>query len=132
MLGEKTINEEQSSYEKLIESMAKKYNFKQVAISLRDSISADHNDWSGIFYSDGKVFKSKKYEIQIVDRVGAGDAFSAGLIYGIFNQLSNQETLDFAIAASALAHTFHGDFNLSTIEEIQAVSSGDISGRIRR
>ncbi|OUU75170.1 MAG: hypothetical protein CBC30_05155 [Chloroflexi bacterium TMED70] len=70
--------------------------------------------------------------MQIVDRVGAGDAFSAGLIYGIFNQLTNQETLDFAIAASALAHTFHGDFNLSTIEEIQAVSSGDISGRIRR
>ena len=73
-----------------------------------------------------------RYEIQIVDRVGAGDAFSAGLIYGVMNDLSNQETLNFAVAASALAHTFHGDYNLATIEEIQAVSNGDISGRIRR
>ena len=112
--------------------MARKYDFKHVGLSLRESFSADHNDWAGIFYSKGNIVRSKKYEIQIVDRVGAGDAFSAGLIYGIMNDLSNQETLNFAVAASALAHTFHGDYNLATIEEIQAVSNGEISGRIRR
>jgi len=132
MLGEKVENEEQYSYEKLITEMSKKYNFSQVGLSLRESFSADHNDWSGIFYSDNNVVRSKKYEIQIVDRVGAGDAFSAGLIYGIFNNYTNQETLDFAIAGSALAHTFQGDYNLATIDEIEAVASGDITGRIRR
>ncbi|MBL40002.1 MAG: 2-dehydro-3-deoxygluconokinase [Chloroflexi bacterium] len=132
MLGEITKDENQTSYEEMIEIMARKYDFKHVGLSLRESFSADHNDWAGIFYSKGNIVRSKKYEIQIVDRVGAGDAFSAGLIYGIMNDLSNQETLNFAVAASALAHTFHGDYNLATIEEIQAVSNGDISGRIRR
>ena len=85
-----------------------------------------------MFFSNNKIYKSKKYQIQIVDRVGAGDAFSAGLIYGIIKGLEPQDTVDFAIAASALAHTFHGDFNLSTIDEIKGVASGDVSGRIKR
>ena len=103
-----------------------------MGLSLRESFSADHNDWSGLFFSNNKIYKSKKYQIQIVDRVGAGDAFSAGLIYGIIKGLEPQDTVDFAIAASALAHTFHGDFNLSTIDEIKEVASGDVSGRIKR
>ena len=99
---------------------------------MRESFSADHNDWSGLFYDNKNVHSSKKYEIQIVDRVGAGDAFTAGIIYGLFNNLPSQEIVEFSIAASALAHTFHGDFNLATIDEIQAVASGDVTGRIRR
>ena len=99
---------------------------------MRESFSADHNDWSGLFYDNKNVHSSKKYEIQIVDRVGAGDAFTAGIIYGLFNNLPSQEIVEFSIAASALAHTFHGDFNLATIDEILAVASGDITGRIRR
>ena len=95
---------------KLLISLAKKYNFSNVALSMRESFSADHNDWSGLFYDNKNVHSSKKYEIQIVDRVGAGDAFTAGVIYGLFNNLPSQEIVEFSIAASALAHTFHGDF----------------------
>ncbi len=132
MLGEYVDNEEDESYKKLLVSLAKKYNFSNVALSMRESFSADHNDWSGLFYDKKNVYSSKKYEIQIVDRVGAGDAFTAGVIYGLFNKLSSQEIVEFSIAASALAHTFHGDFNLATIDEILAVASGDVTGRIRR
>ena len=132
MLGEYVETEEDESYKKLLADLAKKYNFSQVGLSMRESFSADHNDWAGFFYNDEKVYASKKYEIQIVDRVGAGDAFTAGLIYGLFNQLSNQEIVEFGIAASALAHTFQGDFNLATVQEVLDVASGDVSGRIRR
>ena len=132
MLGEYVDNEEEDSYKKLLISLAKKYNFSNVALSMRESFSADHNDWSGLFYDNKNVHSSKKYEIQIVDRVGAGDAFTAGVIYGLFNNLPSQEIVEFSIAASALAHTFHGDFNLATIDEILAVASGDVTGRIRR
>ena len=132
MLGEYVDNEEDESYKKLLISLAKKYNFSNVALSMRESFSADHNDWSGLFYDNKNVYSSKKYEIQIVDRVGAGDAFTAGIIYGLFNNLPSQDIVEFSIAASALAHTFHGDFNLATIDEILAVASGDVTGRIRR
>ena len=132
MLGEFVDNEEDESYEKLLIELAKKYDFSNVGLSLRESFSADHNDWAGLFYAKNKVYSSKKYQIQIVDRVGAGDAFTAGLIYGLFENLNAQDIVEFGVAASALAHTFHGDFNLATVEEVLSVASGDVSGRIRR
>ena len=132
MLGEFVKNEEDDSYKELLVDLAKKYNLSQVGLSLRESFSADHNDWAGLFYNDEKVYASKKYQIQIVDRVGAGDAFTAGLIYGLYSNMSNQEIVEFGVAASALAHTFQGDFNLATVQEVQDVASGDVTGRIRR
>ena len=132
MLGIGAKNESDESYEELLLTLSEKFSLQFMGLSLRESFSADHNDWAGLFLSNNEIYKSKKYEIQIVDRVGAGDAFSAGLIYGIIKGLEPQDTVDFAIAASALAHTFHGDFNLSTIDEIKGVASGDVSGRIKR
>jgi 2-dehydro-3-deoxygluconokinase len=132
MLGIGAENDNDKSYEELLLTLSEKFSLQFLGLSLRESFSADHNDWSGLFFSNNKIYKSKKYQIQIVDRVGAGDAFSAGLIYGIIKGLEPQDTVDFAIAASALAHTFHGDFNLSTIDEIKGVASGDVSGRIKR
>ena len=132
MLGEFVDNEKDESYKQLLINLAKKYDLSNVGLSLRESFSADHNDWEGLFYSNNKVYASKKYQIQIVDRVGAGDAFTAGLIYGLFNKLNNQDIVEFGVAASALAHTFQGDFNLATVEEVLSVAAGDVSGRIRR
>jgi len=132
MLGEFVKNEENDSYKELLVDLAKKYNFSQVGLSLRESFSADHNDWAGLFYNKEKVYSSKKYQIQIVDRVGAGDAFTAGLIYGLYSNMPNQEIVEFGVAASALAHTFQGDFNLATVQEVLDVASGDVSGRIKR
>ena len=132
MLGIGAENDNDKSYEELLLILSEKFSLQFLGLSLRESFSADHNDWSGLFFSNNKIYKSKKYQIQIVDRVGAGDAFSAGLIYGIIKGLEPQDTVDFAIAASALAQAFHGDFNLSTIDEIKEVASGDVSGRIKR
>ena len=107
---------------------------KKIAITLRGSISASHNSWSGILYDGKKMFKSKNYQItNIVDRVGAGDSFMGGLIYGILNNPTDDQTsLDFAVAASCLKHSIKGDANLVSIEEVERLMNGDSSGRINR
>jgi 2-dehydro-3-deoxygluconokinase len=109
-------------------------NLKYVAITLRGSISASHNTWAGLLYNVKEMFISPHYEItHIVDRVGVGDSFVAGLIYGFLNFKDNyQQTLDFAVAASCLKHTIFGDFNLVTVEEVRKIMKGDVSGRVSR
>ena len=105
-----------------------------IAITLRGSLSASHNTWSGALWQTGKFFTAPTYDIpDIVDRVGAGDSFSAGLIYGL-NQYGNdpQRALDFAVAASALKHSIFGDFNLATVAEVEALAAGNASGRVSR
>jgi len=107
---------------------------KKVIITLRGSINANHNTWGGVLYSDGKLYQSKRYDItHIVDRVGGGDSFMGGLIYGLLAYEGNdQKALDFAVAASCLKHTIYGDYNLVTVKEVEALMSGDESGRVAR
>ena len=112
-----------------------RFGFNKVAITLRESFSANHNDWSAMLYEgagDAAVF-SKKYQIKnIVDRVGGGDSFGAGLIYAQLSGLDNQAALEFAVAASCLKHSIEGDFNMVSVAEVQALAGGSGSGRVQR
>lgn len=115
--------------------MMKKFpRAKKVIITLRGSISASHNSWTGVLYDGEKMYETIQYQItDIVDRVGAGDSFVGGLIYGLLNYPNeDQKALDFAVAASCLKHTIKGDANLVTIEEIEKLMNGDASGRVNR
>ena len=104
-----------------------------IAITLRESKSADHNDWSAVMNTKSDFLVSRKYEIRnIVDRVGGGDTFAAGLIYGLGNGKSPQESLDFAAAASCLKHTIPGDLPLLYVGEVEALMKGSGSGRVQR
>ncbi len=107
---------------------------KKVIITLRGSINANHNTWGGVLYDGSNLYQSKRYDItHIVDRVGGGDSFMGGLIYGLITFAGNdQKALDFAVAASCLKHTIYGDFNLVTIEEVENLMKGDGSGRVNR
>lgn len=107
---------------------------KKVIITLRGSINANHNTWGGVLYADGKLYQSKRYDItHIVDRVGGGDSFMGGLIYGLLSYPGDdQKALEFAVAASCLKHTIYGDFNLVTVDEVEKLMAGDASGRVSR
>lgn len=106
---------------------------KKVIVTLRGSINANHNTWGGVLYSD-KLYASKRYNItHIVDRVGGGDSFMGGLIYGLLTYpTDDQRALDFAVAASCLKHTVYGDFNLVSVAEVENLLQGDGSGRVSR
>ncbi len=123
-------------YETLAKQVLSTYaNVDIVAITLRESHSADHNDWSAMCCSrkEGKARLSHKYQLtDIVDRVGGGDAFAGGLIYALIKKMDLQEALEFAVAASALKHTIPGDFNRVSIEEVTKLVAGDASGRVQR
>ena len=115
--------------------MMKKFpRAKKIIISLRGSISASHNTWAGILYDGKNMYESKQYQItDIVDRVGGGDSFMAGLIYALLNYPNeDQRALDFSVAASCLKHTIKGDVNLVTVQEIEKLMGGDVSGRVNR
>lgn len=112
--------------------MAKFPNIKYVAFTLRESISASCNGWSALLMDGKNVYKSKKYMIDIVDRVGGGDSFGAGLIYGLRNNLGGQKTIEFAVASSCLKHTVEGDFNIVSVDEVNKLAGGDGSGRVQR
>jgi len=121
-------------YQKMSDAVMREFpNLKTLAITLRESRSASHNGWSACL-NDGKQFLvSRKYEItHIVDRVGGGDAFSGGLIYGLLSFDSRQEALEFAVAASCLKHSIPGDFNRFTVDEVKALIKEGGSGRVQR
>ncbi len=106
---------------------------KKVIITLRGSINANHNTWGGVLWDGATLHASKRYDItHIVDRVGGGDSFMGGLIYGLLTYDSDARALEFAVAASALKHTIYGDFNLVTVPEVEALMGGDGSGRVQR
>ena len=107
---------------------------KKVITTLRGSISASHNTWSGVLWDGKTLFEAPTYQItHIVDRVGGGDSFMAGLIYGLLTYPNDdQKALNFAVAASCLKHTIYGDANLSTTAEVEKLMSGDASGRVAR
>ncbi len=123
------------AYESVSKQIMKAFpRCKKVITTLRGSISANHNTWAGVLWDGSTLFKSRQYDItHIVDRVGGGDAFMGGLIYGFLNYADeNQKALDFAVAASCLKHTIYGDFNLVTVEEVEKLMAGDASGRVAR
>jgi 2-dehydro-3-deoxygluconokinase len=103
-----------------------------VAITLRESISANDNNWAAMCYDGKSFYFSKKYAVHIVDRVGGGDSFGAGLIYGCQAGMPTQDTLEFAVAASCLKHSIEGDFNLVSVDEVKKLAGGDASGRVQR
>jgi len=108
-------------------------NIKKIAITLRESHSANYNGWSAVLNNRKEFLISKKYEIHnIVDRVGGGDAFAAGLIYGFNNLTSDKEALEFAVAASCFKHSIPGDLPLISVEEVKSLMGGAISGRVQR
>ncbi|MFN0165536.1 MAG: PfkB family carbohydrate kinase [Bryobacteraceae bacterium] len=119
-------------YKEVAAELHRRFGFKYVATTLRESLSASENGWSCLL-SDGKeCYLSRKYQIWIVDRVGGGDSFSGGLIYGLLTGMGGQETVEFAAAASCLKHSIHGDFNHVSKEEVLALVGGSGSGRIQR
>ena len=112
--------------------LAKFPALKGVAFTLRESYSASRNGWSAIYVTREAVYASKHYDIDIIDRVGGGDSFGAGLIYGLKNNMGEQAALEFAVAASCLKHTVEGDFNVASVAEVKKLAEGDGSGRVQR
>jgi len=122
------------AYKGIISTVFELYpQLSYIATTLRESISADHNNWSAILATQNSFLVSRKYQItDIVDRVGGGDSFGAGLIYGLRHFKEPKDALEFAVAASALKHTIPGDFNRVTKEEVFSLMGGDVSGRVQR
>lgn len=121
-------------YKKIASSAMEKYpNIKRVAITLRESRSANHNDWSACLYNGKDFFLSRKYSItDIVDRVGGGDSFGGGLIYGLNTYEDEKTALEFAVAASCLKHTIPGDYNRVSASEVESLMKGSGTGRVQR
>lgn len=127
-------NVEAAAYESVCKQLLSKFpKAKKAIITLRGSISASHNTWSGALWDGDKLHEAPTYQItHIVDRVGGGDSFMGGLIYGLLTYNDDQKALEFAVAASCLKHTIEGDFNLVSVEEVEKLMSGDASGRVSR
>ena len=123
-----------SKYETLSSQVLESYpDLKLIAITLRESQSADINGWAGCLNDREHFYLSKRYEINdIIDRVGGGDAFAAGLIYGLSSFTSKQDALEFAVAASCLKHSIIGDFNRVNVADVKNLMGGDSSGRVQR
>ena len=120
-------------YKGIFQAMMKEFDFKYVVSTLRESYSATFNGWKAMIYDGKEFYQSKRYEINpIIDRVGGGDSFSGGLIHGLLTKKTQGEALEFAVAASALKHTVHGDFNLVSVEEVEALAGGAANGRVQR
>lgn len=126
---------EQAAFESVCRQLMQRFpRAKKVIITLRGSINANHNTWGGVLFDGQKLYASPRYDItHIVDRVGGGDSFMGGLIYGLREYKGDDErALNFAVAASALKHTIYGDFNLVTVAEVENLMKGDGSGRVAR
>ncbi|MDR2665885.1 MAG: sugar kinase [Endomicrobium sp.] len=119
-------------YKEVAKIVTDRFNFSKVAITLRSSISANDNRWAAMLYDGKEFYFSKEYLIHIVDRVGGGDSFGAGLIYSLINNFSSRDALEFAVAASCLKHSIEGDYNQVSVGEVLKLVSGDASGRVQR
>ncbi|MDD3765691.1 MAG: sugar kinase [Eubacteriales bacterium] len=119
-------------YKDVAKQLVEKFGFKKVAITLRESISASINNWAAMLYDGKEFYKSKKYEMTVIDRVGGGDSFGGGLIYSLLSGFDMQDTIEFAVAASCLKHSIEGDFNLVSADEVKNLAKGDGSGRVQR
>lgn len=120
-------------YQEVASRLLERFDFKYVAITMRESFSASHNGWSGLLYDGSRFHLSRRYDIKpIVDRVGGGDSFAAGLIYALLDGGDSRRAVEFAAAASCLKHTVPGDFNMVTVDEVDLLCGGDASGRVQR
>lgn len=119
-------------YKDVAKQLADRFGFSKVAITLRESISANDNKWSAMLYDGNDFYFSKKYTMHIVDRVGGGDSFGGGLIYAMLSGFAPQDAIEFAVAASCLKHTVEGDYNLVSAAEVKTLAGGDGSGRVQR
>jgi len=125
---------EAAAYQSVCRQLMDRFGkLKKVAITLRGSISASHNEWSGVLYDGERLYEGKKYDItHIVDRVGGGDSFCGGLIYSLLSGKSDQEAIEFAVAASCLKHSVYGDFNMVSVDEVEKLAGGPGTGRVQR
>ncbi len=122
----------EEGYQAVARELAERFNLEKVAITLRESLSASDNNWSALLYDGKDFYRSRVYKIHIVDRVGGGDSFAAGLIYSLLKGETSRDAVEFAVAASCLKHTIFGDFNLVTEDEVRKLAAGDASGRVQR
>ena len=123
---------DREGYISVAKKLTDRFNFKGVAITLRESLSANDNNWSAMLYTNGQAYFSKKYAMHIVDRVGGGDSFGAGLIYSLINRYEPQKVIEFAVAASCLKHSIEGDYNMVSVKEVETLMNGNASGRVQR
>lgn len=122
-----------NGYKSIFQGMVRKFGFKYVVGTLRESFSASHNGWKALIYDGKEFYESRRYEINpIVDRVGGGDSFSAGIIHGLANGKPMDWSLEFAVAASALKHTIPGDVNMVSLQEVESLMNGNGNGRVER
>ena len=119
-------------YKDVAKQLADRFGFQKVAITLRESISANDNNWSAMLYDGKDYYFSKKYAMHIVDRVGGGDSFGGGLIYACLSDMDAQSIIEFAVAASCLKHSIEGDMNMVSVDEVKKLAGGDGSGRVQR
>ena len=121
-------------YEDVAGQVARRFPVEVVAITLRESLSASDNGWSAVLWdgATATLNQSQRYQIRLVDRIGGGDSFAAGLIHGLVTGRGHSDALRFAVAASALKQTIPGDFNRVSVAEVDALAAGDASGRVRR
>jgi 2-dehydro-3-deoxygluconokinase len=119
-------------FKDVFRQMKDKFNFKYIASSLRESHSASDNGWSALVYDGNEFYHTKQYEVRIVDRVGSGDSFASGFIFGLITGMSMADAAEFGVAASALKHTIPGDMNHATLSEVKELMKGDASGRVQR
>ena len=119
-------------YIDVAKKLSERFGCEKVAITLRESISANDNNWAAMLYDGEKAYFSKKYAVHIVDRVGGGDSFGAGLIYSLLSGYDMQDTIEFAVAASCLKHSIEYDFNRVSVDEVKALVKGGGSGRVQR
>ena len=125
---------EQGAFVSVCQQMMKRFpRCKKMAITLRGAVNANHNTWGAVLYNGKELLESRRYDItDIVDRVGGGDSFMGGLLFGLLNYQDDQEALEFATAASCLKHTLKGDYNWMTVAEIENLMNGDGCGRVKR
>lgn len=119
-------------YQAVAKQLADRFGFSKVAITLRESVSANDNNWAAMLYDGTEYYFSKKYPMHIVDRVGGGDSFGGGLIYACLQEMEHQQVIEFAVAASCLKHSIEGDFNMASVDEVMKLAGGDASGRVQR
>ncbi|GEO03837.1 2-dehydro-3-deoxygluconokinase [Adhaeribacter aerolatus] len=119
-------------YKSVFKQMKEKFGFKYIASTLRESHSASDNGWSALVYDGNEFYHTKQYEVRIVDRVGSGDSFASGFIYGLVTGMPMNKAAEFGVGASALKHTIPGDLNHATRKEVIDLIEGDASGRVQR
>jgi 2-dehydro-3-deoxygluconokinase len=119
-------------YKDVFGQMKEKFGFKYIASTLRESYSDSDNGWSALVYDGKEFYHTRKYDLRIVDRVGGGDSFASGFIYGLITEMSMKDAAEFGVAASALKHTIPGDMNHATLDEVKKLMKGDASGRVLR